>query len=133
MNQGFKRYNLSVLGDGTYLADRLRVLRNYGLRVKYMNEVQGYNSRFDPLQAAILRVKLKVFKPAGIIVNTESERAQALMRELYEPFNRSHDRTLFMDVRSAKLTNYAVNAMLITKISFMNEIANLAERLGADV
>ena len=55
------------------------------------------------------------------------------MRELYEPFNRNHDRILFMDVRTAELTKYAANAMLATKISFMNEMANLAERLGADI
>ena len=133
MYQGFKRYNLSVLRGGTYLADRLRVLRNYGGRVKYVNEVQAINSQIDSLQTLILRVKLKVCKPAGIIVVTESEQTQALMRELYKPFNRSYDRTLFMDVRSAELTKYAVNAMRVTKISFMNEIANLAERLGADV
>ncbi len=72
-------------------------------------------------------------KPDRIIVGAESERAKDLMRELYEPFNRNHDRTIFMDVRSAELTKYAANAMLATKISFMNEIANLAERLGADI
>lgn len=72
-------------------------------------------------------------KPDRIIIGTESARAQALMRELYEPFNRNHDRTIYMDVRSAELTKYAANAMLATKISFMNEIANLAERLGADI
>lgn len=72
-------------------------------------------------------------KPDRIIVGTESERAQILMRELYEPFNRKHERTIFMDVRSAELTKYAANAMLATKISFMNEMANLAERLGADI
>lgn len=72
-------------------------------------------------------------KPDRIIVGTESERAQTLMRELYEPFNRNHARTLFMDVRSAELTKYAANAMLATKISFMNEMANLAERQGADI
>jgi UDPglucose 6-dehydrogenase len=55
------------------------------------------------------------------------------MRELYEPFNRNHERTIFMDVRSAELTKYAANAMLATKISFMNEMANLAELLGADI
>jgi UDPglucose 6-dehydrogenase len=55
------------------------------------------------------------------------------MRKLYEPFNRNHERTIFMDIRSAELTKYAANAMLATKISFMNEIANLAERLGADI
>jgi UDPglucose 6-dehydrogenase len=72
-------------------------------------------------------------KPDRIIIGSASERAQAVMRELYEPFNRNHDRTIYMDVRSAELTKYAANAMLATKISFMNEIANLAERLGADV
>jgi UDPglucose 6-dehydrogenase len=72
-------------------------------------------------------------KPDRIIVGTESERAQTLMSELYEPFNRNHERTIFMDVRSAELTKYAANAMLATKISFMNEMANLAERLGADI
>jgi len=72
-------------------------------------------------------------KPDRIIIGTHSERAKAIMRELYEPFNRNHDRTIFMDVRSAELTKYAANAMLATKISFMNEMANLAERLGADV
>jgi UDPglucose 6-dehydrogenase len=55
------------------------------------------------------------------------------MRELYAPFNRSHDRLLFMDVPSAELTKYAANAMLATKISFMNELANIAERVGADI
>ncbi|MDR8295840.1 UDP-glucose 6-dehydrogenase, partial [Acinetobacter baumannii] len=55
------------------------------------------------------------------------------MRELYEPFNRNHDKMIFMDIRSAELTKYAANCMLATKISFMNEIANLAELLGADI
>jgi UDPglucose 6-dehydrogenase len=72
-------------------------------------------------------------KPERIIVGTESERARTLMRELYEPFNRNHERTIFMDARSAELTKYAANAMLATKISFVNEMANLAERLGADI
>ena len=55
------------------------------------------------------------------------------MRELYAPFNRSHDRLMFMDLLSAELTKYAANAMLATKISFMNELANIAERVGADI
>jgi len=72
-------------------------------------------------------------KPDRIIIGTESAEAQALMRDLYEPFNRNHERTMFMDVRSAELTKYAANAMLATKISFMNELANMAEILGADI
>ncbi|OEY67240.1 UDP-glucose dehydrogenase family protein [Marinobacter sp. X15-166B] len=72
-------------------------------------------------------------KPDRIIIGSDSERAQELLREVYYPFNRSNDRMIYMDIRSAELTKYAANAMLATKISFMNEIANLAERLGADV
>jgi UDPglucose 6-dehydrogenase len=72
-------------------------------------------------------------KPDRIVIGTNSERAKVLMKELYEPFNRNHDVTLFMDLQSAELTKYAANAMLATKISFMNEIANLAELLGADI
>ncbi len=72
-------------------------------------------------------------KPDRIVVGTDSEHAADLLREVYYPFNRSHDRMIFMDIRSAELTKYAANAMLATKISFMNEVANLAERLGADI
>ena len=72
-------------------------------------------------------------KPDRIIVGTDSVEVRRLMEELYAPFNRSSNRMMFMDVRSAELTKYAANAMLATKISFINEIANLAEKLGADV
>jgi UDPglucose 6-dehydrogenase len=72
-------------------------------------------------------------RPDRIVLGSDSARAVALMRKLYAPFNRNHDRTVLMDVRSAELTKYAANAMLATKISFMNEIANIAERVGADV
>ncbi len=72
-------------------------------------------------------------KPDRIIVGADDERAAQLMRSLYAPFQRNHDRMLVMDVRSAELTKYAANAMLATRISFMNELANLAERLGADI
>lgn len=72
-------------------------------------------------------------KPDRIVIGTDSEKAENLLRELYAPFNRSHDRMIFMDVRSAELTKYAANAMLATKISFINEMANLAELLGADI
>jgi len=72
-------------------------------------------------------------RPDRIVVGTSSGRVKQLMRELYVAFNRNHDRILFMDVRSAELTKYAANAMLATKISFMNEMANLAEHVGADI
>ena len=72
-------------------------------------------------------------KPDRIVVGTDSEEARVIMRELYAPFNRNHDRMIFMDVRSAELTKYAANCMLATKISFMNEMSNLAELLGADI
>jgi UDPglucose 6-dehydrogenase len=72
-------------------------------------------------------------KPDRIIVGTDNPRTAELLRTLYEPFNRNHDRLLVMDIRSAELTKYAANAMLATKISFMNELANMAEQLGADI
>ncbi|MFG6668742.1 UDP-glucose dehydrogenase family protein [Halomonas sp. HNIBRBA4712] len=72
-------------------------------------------------------------KGARIVVGTDSPHVEKLMRECYAPYNRNHEKMLFMDVRSAELTKYAANAMLATKISFMNEMANLAERLGADI
>jgi UDPglucose 6-dehydrogenase len=72
-------------------------------------------------------------KPDRIIVGTDNPRTAELLKALYAPFNRSHERIITMDVRSAELTKYAANAMLATKISFMNELANLAELLGADI
>jgi UDPglucose 6-dehydrogenase len=72
-------------------------------------------------------------RPDRIVVGSSSERAVLRLRKLYAPFNRNHDRMVVMDERSAELTKYAANAMLATKISFMNEIANIAERVGADV
>jgi UDPglucose 6-dehydrogenase len=72
-------------------------------------------------------------KPDRVIIGTDSERATELLRTLYEPFTHNRDRMIVMDVRSAELTKYAANAMLATKISFMNELANLAEHFGADI
>lgn len=72
-------------------------------------------------------------RPDRIIIGTSSKHTEEVMRELYAPFNRNHEKIIVMDVRSAELTKYAANCMLATKISFMNEIANLAERLGADI
>lgn len=72
-------------------------------------------------------------RPDRIVVGAEQPRAIELMRQLYAPFQRSHSRLIVMDVRSAELTKYAANAMLATRISFMNELANLAEKLDADI
>jgi UDPglucose 6-dehydrogenase len=72
-------------------------------------------------------------KPDRVIVGTEDDRAVLLLKALYAPFLRNRDRMLFMDVRSAELSKYAANAMLATRISFMNELARLAEKLGADI
>ncbi|NEV62991.1 UDP-glucose dehydrogenase family protein [Thiorhodococcus minor] len=72
-------------------------------------------------------------RPDRIVVGTDNPRTAELLRALYAPFNRSHDRLMLMDVRSAELTKYAANAMLATKISFMNELSNIAEAVGADI
>lgn len=76
-------------------------------------------------------------RPDRIVIGcdetAEGEQARALMKTLYAPFNRNHERTFWMDVRSAEFTKYAANAMLATRISFMNELANLADKVGADI
>ncbi len=72
-------------------------------------------------------------KPDRIVIGSSDDRALEVMRQLYAPFNRNHERMITMDIASAELTKYTANAMLATKISFMNEMANLAERLGADI
>lgn len=72
-------------------------------------------------------------KPDRIVVGTDNPRTAELLKALYDPFTRSRERMIMMDVRSSELTKYAANAMLATKISFMNELANLAERMGADI
>ena len=72
-------------------------------------------------------------KPDRIVVGTDNPRTAELLKALYDPFTRNRERMIVMDVRSSELTKYAANAMLATKISFMNELANLAERMGADI
>ena len=69
----------------------------------------------------------------GVDDDAQGQQARAMMKRLYSPFNRNHERTLYMDVRSAEFTKYAANAMLATRISFMNELANLADRVGVDI
>jgi len=72
-------------------------------------------------------------RPDRIVIGAEDEQAIRVMRDMYAPFQRNHDRLMVMDIKSAELTKYAANAMLATRISFMNELANLAEKVGADI
>ena len=72
-------------------------------------------------------------RPDRIVVGAEDEQAIKVMRDMYAPFQRNHDRLIVMDIKSAELAKYAANAMLATRISFMNELANLAEKVGADI
>ena len=112
-------------------ADKVRAqvqatLKNFGKEVDF--DVVS-NPEFLKEGAAIE----DFMKPDRIVIGTDNPRTTELLRALYAPFNRSHDRIVAMDIRSAELTKYAANAMLATKISFMNELANMAEVLGADI
>jgi UDPglucose 6-dehydrogenase len=114
-----------------------------GTAEKVRTEVQkslddrGKNIEFDvvsnPEFMAEGRAVADFKQPDRIVVGTDSTKARDLLRKLYAPFNRSHDRLIEMDIKSAELTKYASNAMLATKISFINDLALLAERLGADI
>jgi UDPglucose 6-dehydrogenase len=112
-------------------ADKVRAqieqtLKERGAKVEY--DVVS-NPEFLKEGAAIA----DFMKPDRVVVGTDNPRTTELMRALYEPFTRNHDRLIVMDIRSSELTKYAANAMLATKISFMNELANIAERVGADI
>ena len=127
---GFKLVvDKSTVPVGT--ADRVRatiaeILASRGLEVDFC---VASNPEFLKEGAAIN----DFMSPARIVIGTDSERATQLLRRLYAPFQRNHERLVVMDVRSAELTKYAANAMLATRISFMNELALLAEKLGADI
>jgi UDPglucose 6-dehydrogenase len=112
-------------------ADRVRTaiaeeLEQRGVRVPY---AVASNPEFLKEGAAVD----DFMKPDRVVVGADDERAIAVLRAVYAPFQRNHERLIVMDVRSAELTKYAANAMLATRISFMNELANLADRLGADI
>jgi UDPglucose 6-dehydrogenase len=111
--------------------EKVRDAANRALRERGMNfEVTvASNPEFLKEGAAIA----DFMKPDRIVIGTDSEEAETLLRELYAPFNRNHEKLLCMDVRSSELTKYAANTMLATKISLMNELSNLAERVGADI
>jgi len=121
--------NKSTVPVGT--ADKVqveidRVLAERGVEIEF--DVVS-NPEFLKEGAAIA----DFMKPERIVIGTDNPRTTELLRALYEPYNRNHERILVMDVRSAELTKYAANAMLATRISFMNELANLAETVGADI
>jgi len=119
----------STVPVGTAAEVRERIERTLGER--------GVNLEFDVVSnPEFLKEGAAVsdfMKPDRIVVGTDDPRTAELLRSLYEPFTRNRDRMIVMDVRSAELTKYAANAMLATKISFMNEMANVAERVGADI
>jgi len=107
---------------------------------KTVNDVlgkRGLNTEFDVVSnPEFLKEGAALddfMKPDRIVIGTDNPRTTELLRELYAPFNRNHDRLVAMDIRSAELTKYAANAMLATKITFMNELSNLADLLGADI
>ncbi len=112
-------------------ADKVRA------KVKETLDGRGKNIEFDVVSnPEFLKEGAAIddfMKPDRIVIGTDNPRTTELLRILYAPFNRSHERIVAMDIRSAELTKYAANAMLATKISFMNELANMAERLGADI
>ncbi|HYI25949.1 MAG TPA: UDP-glucose/GDP-mannose dehydrogenase family protein [Thermomicrobiales bacterium] len=121
--------NKSTVPVGT--ADMVRDIINDALRAR------GVSPSFDVISnPEFLKEGAAIddfLRPDRIIIGAESTDSIELMRQLYHPFNRNHNRIIVMDTRSAELTKYAANAMLATKISFMNEIANIAERTGANI
>ncbi len=125
----------------TYIIDKSTVPVGTASRVRA--EVQnaldkrGSNLSFDVLSnPEFLKEGAAVddfMKPDRVVIGADNEQAFEVMRELYAPFTRNHDRFITMDIKSAEMTKYTANAMLATKISFMNEISNICERVGADV
>jgi UDPglucose 6-dehydrogenase len=112
-------------------SDRVRAIIGRGLAAR------GREIRFDVVSnPEFLKEGAAIddfMKPDRIVVGSDNPAAIEVMRELYAPFNRNHSRLMVMDVRSSEFTKYAANAMLATKISFMNELANIAERVGVDI
>jgi UDPglucose 6-dehydrogenase len=127
--------------DYTVIVDKSTVPVGTAEKVRSVIQVElkkrGLNVEFDVVSnPEFLKEGNAVqdfMRPDRIIIGSDSERAREILREIYAPFMRTHERIIFMGVRDAEMTKYAANAMLATKISFMNEIANLCDRLGVDV
>ncbi len=113
-------------------ADQVRVRIQEGL-ARRGREVPPFDVASNPEFLKEGSAVADCLRPDRIIVGSANPQTQSLLRELYAPFNRNHDKVLVMDARSAELTKYAANGMLATRISFMNEMAGLAELLGADI
>src|SRR5665213_1997405 len=114
-------------------ADRVREAVRESLAARGANASIEYDTVSNPEFLKEGAALADFMKPDRVVIGTDSARATELLRSLYEPFTHNRDRMIVMDVRSAELTKYAANAMLATKISFMNELANLAEHFGADI
>jgi UDPglucose 6-dehydrogenase len=132
--QGFKIIvDKSTVPVGT--ADRVRAAIEEELKARGLPSTFTVVSNPEFLKEGVAVEDF--MRPDRVVIgcsdDEDGQRGRQLMRNLYAPFQRNHERMLFMDVRSAELTKYAANAMLATRISFMNELANLAERLGADI
>lgn len=119
----------STVPVGTCEAVRQQIAERLAARGEQVEFAVASNPEFLKEGAAIA----DFMKPDRIVVGIDDDRAEALLRELYAPFNRNHEKLLCMDVRSSELTKYAANAMLATKISLMNELSNIAARVGADI
>jgi len=122
--------NKSTVPVGT--ADRVRAVIAKGLARRGLENLPfdvASNPEFLKEGSAVA----DSMKPDRIVLGVEKRETEEILREIYAPFNRNHEKIIVMDPRSAELTKYAANCMLATKISFMNEMANLAERLGADI
>ncbi|WP_083005009.1 UDP-glucose dehydrogenase family protein [Halomonas sp. GT] len=113
-------------------ADKVRAAMEEVLKRRGRNDI-GFDVVSNPEFLKEGSAVVDCQKPDRIIIGTDCDASIEVMRELYAPFNRNHDKVIVMDVKSAELTKYAANCMLATKISFMNEMANLAELLGADI
>jgi len=133
IGQHIKEYriivNKSTVPVGT--ADRVRA------RTREALDKRGANVEFDVVSnPEFLKEGAAIddfMRPDRIVIGTDNPRTTELLRALYTPFNRNHERVIAMDIRSAELTKYAANSLLATKISFMNELSNIAEKLGADI
>ncbi|HHJ18073.1 MAG TPA: UDP-glucose/GDP-mannose dehydrogenase family protein [Gammaproteobacteria bacterium] len=121
--------NKSTVPVGT--ADRVRS------QVQEVLDQRGTGTEFDVVSnPEFLKEGAAIddfMRPDRVVIGTDNPRTTELLRALYTPFNRNHERIMAMDIRSAELTKYAANSLLATKISFMNELSNIAERLGADI